>query len=60
MTTWTIGGGVDMFIGLNDTCTSCGIATVALYATVPGGPLCFNQHLDGLSTAKIGVNYRFW
>jgi transposase len=25
-----------------------------------GGAFCFNEHFDGLSTAKIGLNYRFW
>jgi outer membrane immunogenic protein len=73
VTTWTIGGGVEwafatnwsvkaeyMFIGLDDTRTSCGVATVASGAAVPGGAFCFNEHFDGLSTAKIGLNYRFW
>jgi outer membrane immunogenic protein len=73
VTTWTIGGGLEwafaanwsvkaeyMFIGLDDTRTSCGVATVASGAAVPGGPFCFNQHLDGINTAKVGVNYRFW
>jgi outer membrane immunogenic protein len=73
VTTWTVGGGVEwafathwsvkaeyMFIGLDDTRTSCGVATVASGAAVPGGPFCFNQHFDGINTAKIGVNYKFW
>jgi outer membrane immunogenic protein len=71
--TWTIGGGLEwafaanwsvkaeyMFIGLHDSVTSCGLATVASGATVPGGPFCFNHHFEGINTAKIGVNYRFW
>ena len=73
MTTWTIGGGLEWafaanwsvkaeyrFIGLDDTRTSCGVATVASEAAVAGGPFCFNQHFDGINTAKIGLNYRFW
>lgn len=73
VTTWTIGGGLEwafatnwsvkaeyMFIGLHDTRTSCGIATVASGAIVPGGPFCFDQHFDGINTAKVGLNYRFW
>lgn len=73
VTTWTIGGGLEwafatnwsvkveyMYIGLDDTLTTCGSATVASGAVVPGGPFCFNQHFDAINTAKIGVNYRFW
>ena len=73
VTTWTIGGGVEwafatnwsvkaeyMFIGLDDTRTSCGVATVASGAAVPGGPFCFDQHFDGINTAKVGLNYKFW
>jgi outer membrane immunogenic protein len=73
VTTWTIGGGLEwafatnwsvkaeyMFIGLDDTRTSCGVATVASGAAVPGGPFCFDQHFDGINTAKVGLNYRFW
>jgi outer membrane immunogenic protein len=71
--TWTAGGGIEwafdwnwsvkaeyMFIGLDDTRTSCGVATVASGAAVPGGPFCFDQHFDGINTAKVGLNYRFW
>ena len=72
VTTWTIGGGVEwafatnwsvkaeyMFIGLDDTRTSCGVATVASGAAVPGGPVCFDRHFDGINTAKVGLNYKF-
>jgi outer membrane immunogenic protein len=73
VTTGTVGGGLEwafarnwsvkaeyMFIGLHDTTTSCGVATVASGAVVPGGPFCFNHRFDGINTAKVGLNYRFW
>jgi outer membrane immunogenic protein len=73
VSTWTIGGGLEwafatrwsvkaeyMFIGLRDTLTTCGVATVATGNTVPGGPFCFNHQFAGINTAKVGLNYRFW
>ena len=72
ITTWTIGGGIEwafyenwslkgeyMFIGLDDNFTTCGTATLASGAVVPGGNFCFNHAFDGIHTAKIGLNYRF-
>ena len=72
VTTWTIGGGIEwafsdnwslkgeyMFIGLDDSLTTCGSATVASGATVGGGPFCFTHAFDGIHTAKVGINYRF-
>jgi outer membrane immunogenic protein len=72
VTTWTLGGGVEwafadnwslkgeyMFIGLDDTLTSCGFATAPSGATVAGGLFCFSHDFGGIHTAKIGLNYRF-
>ena len=72
MTTWTVGGGIEwafgnnwtlkgeyMFIGLDDTFTSCNVATAQNGAIVAGGPFCFNHDFGGIHTAKIGLNYRF-
>ena len=74
VTTWTVGGGVEwafapnwsvkgeyMFIGLNnhDFQTS-GFATTSSGAVVSGGPFVFNHSFDGIHTAKIGLNYKFW
>jgi len=72
VTTWTIGGGIEwaftdnwsikgeyMFIGLDDTFTTCAPATLASGAVVSGGPFCFGHDFNGIHTAKIGVNYRF-
>jgi outer membrane immunogenic protein len=57
---WSVKGEY-MFIGLGDrdVITTCGSATVASGATVPGGPFCFNHAFGGIHTAKIGLNYRF-
>jgi len=72
LTTWTVGGGIEwalgnnwtlkgeyMFIGLDDTFTSCNVATLQNGAIVGGGPFCFNHDFGGVHTAKIGLNYRF-
>ncbi len=72
VTAWTAGGGAEwafaynwsikaeyMFIGLSETVTTCGSATVASGATVGGGPFCFNHDFGGIHTAKVGLNYRF-
>ncbi|MDC7789558.1 porin family protein [Rhodoplanes sp. TEM] len=66
--TWTVGGGIEwafdmnwsikaeyMYIGLNGSETSCGVATV----TAPVGTFCWDHDYDGIHTAKIGLNYRF-
>jgi len=73
-TTWTVGGGVEwafapnwsvkgeyMFIGLNnhDFQTS-GFATTSSGAVVSGGPFAFNHSFNGINTAKIGLNYKFY
>jgi outer membrane immunogenic protein len=66
VTTWTIGGGLEyaldmnwsvkaeyMYIGMNDTLQTCGYyVRVGVYG-------CSSHDLPGISTAKIGVNYRF-
>ena len=72
LTTWTVGGGIEwafannwtlkgeyMFIGLDDTFTSCNVATAQNGAIIRGGPFCFNHDFGGVHTAKIGLNYRF-
>jgi outer membrane immunogenic protein len=72
VTTWTVGGGIEwafadnwsikgeyMFIGLDDSLTSCGTATLATGVVVGGGPFCHNHAFDGIHTAKVGINYRF-
>ena len=67
---WTIGGGVEwafagnwtvkgeyMFIGL-DNDSACGLGTNN--ALVPARSFCWNHSgLNGVSTAKIGLNYLF-
>jgi outer membrane immunogenic protein len=73
-TTWTVGGGVEwafapnwsvkgeyMFIGLNnhDFQTS-GFATTSTGNVVSGGPFVFNHSFNGINTAKIGLNYKFY
>jgi outer membrane immunogenic protein len=73
VTTWTVGGGLEwafaanwsvkaeyMFIGLTRTLTNCSNAGTTSRTLVPGGLFCFNEQLDAINTAKIGVNYRFW
>jgi outer membrane immunogenic protein len=70
--TWTAGGGIEwawginwsakveyMFIGQHDAPNSCGTATDATGAIVPGGQFCFSHAFDGIHTAKIGLNYRW-
>ena len=72
ITTWTIGGGIEwafadnwsikgeyMFIGLDETLTSCGPATLANGNVVSGGSFCFGHDFSGIHTAKVGLNYRF-
>ncbi|MFL9827221.1 outer membrane protein [Rhodoplanes sp. SY1] len=65
--TWTVGGGLEyafdmnwsikaeyMFIGLDETETSCGTAVGPT-----ANPFCFSHDLPGIHTAKVGLNYRF-
>jgi outer membrane immunogenic protein len=75
-TTWTIGGGLEwafaqnwsvkgeyMFIGLsNHDFRTSGFATPPSGPpnVVAGGPFVFNHSFDGIHTAKIGLNYRFY
>ena len=73
-TTWTVGGGLEwafapnwsvkgeyMFIGLNDhDFQTSGIATTSSGAVVSGGPFVFNHSFNGINTAKIGLNYKFY
>jgi outer membrane immunogenic protein len=67
--TWTLGGGLEwafydnwsvkaeyMFIGLDKT-SACGANANPL--VLPIGQYCWDQQLDGVHTAKIGLNYRF-
>jgi len=72
-TVGTVGGGVEwafapnwsikaeyMFIALGDhDVTSCGTATLASGAVVPGGLFCFNHSFPDLHTVKVGINWRF-
>lgn len=67
---WTVGGGIEwafagnwtvkgeyMFIG-SDSASACGVAGIG----APAGPgtYCWDHSgLDGISTAKIGINYLF-
>lgn len=64
LATWTLGGGLEyafdwnwslkaeyMYIGL-DGATTCGVANV-------GGTFCWDHDLEGIHTAKVGLNYRF-
>ena len=74
VTTWTVGGGVEwafapnwsvkgeyMFIGLdNHEFQTSGFATTATGAVVSGGPFVFNHSFNGINTAKIGLNFRFY
>jgi outer membrane immunogenic protein len=74
VTTWTVGGGVEwafapnwsvkgeyMFIGLdNHDFQTSGLATTSSGAVVSGGPFVFNHSFNGINTAKIGVNYKFY
>jgi outer membrane immunogenic protein len=72
-TTWTIGGGLEwafaqnwsvkaeyMFIGLDNEFQTSGLGTTGTGAVVSGGPFVFNHHFNGINTAKIGLNYRFY
>jgi outer membrane immunogenic protein len=69
--TWTLGGGIEwafdwnwsvkaeyMFIGL-DSNAACGFNGLASVNTPAVGTYCWNHELDGVHTAKIGLNYRF-
>ena len=74
VTTWTVGGGVEwafapnwsvkgeyMFIGLNNhEFQTSGLATTGTGAVVSGGPFVFNHSFNGINTAKIGLNYKFY
>jgi outer membrane immunogenic protein len=69
----TFGGGVEwafapnwsikaeyMFIALGDAdMTTCGTATLASGAVVPGGAFCFNHSFPDVHTVKVGLNWRF-
>jgi outer membrane immunogenic protein len=68
LATWTVGGGIEwafdwnwsvkaeyMFIGL-DNVSACGYTTAVAFGP---GTYCWNHELDGIHTAKIGLNYRF-
>jgi outer membrane immunogenic protein len=68
--TWTAGGGIEwafdwnwsvkaeyMFIGLDNT-NACGFDANGVGAGGVG-TYCWNHELDGIHTAKIGLNYRF-
>jgi outer membrane immunogenic protein len=72
-TTWTIGGGLEwafaqnwsvkaeyMFIGLDNEFQTSGLGTTSTGAVVSGGPFVFNHRFDGINTAKVGLNYRFY
>ena len=67
--TWTLGGGLEwafynnwsvkaeyMFIGFDNT-NACGYNANILVNTI--GQYCWNHQLDGVHTAKLGLNYRF-
>ena len=72
-TVGTIGGGIEwafapnwsmkaeyMFIGLGGQgLTSCGTATLASGAVVPGGAFCFAHDFPDIHTVKLGINWRF-
>jgi outer membrane immunogenic protein len=73
VTTWTIGGGLEwafaqnwsvkaeyMFIGLDNQFQTSGLGTTGTGAVVSGGPFVFNHRFDGINTAKVGLNYRFY
>jgi outer membrane immunogenic protein len=72
-TTWTIGGGLEwafapnwsvkgeyMFIGLDNEFQTSGLAIKGSGGVVGGGPFVFNHRFDGINTAKVGLNYRFY
>jgi outer membrane immunogenic protein len=72
ITAATVGGGVEwafapnwsvkaeyMFIALDETLTSCGLSINPAGGIMPGGPFCFNHDLEGIHTAKVGLNFRF-
>ena len=61
--TWTLGGGLEwafdpnwsvkaeyMYIGLDKTLSDCGFLATSF---------CYDHNLRGISTAKVGLNYRF-
>ncbi|RAI43905.1 outer membrane protein [Rhodoplanes roseus] len=63
-TAWAVGGGIEwafdlnwsikaeyLYLGLDDTQTVTGI--------VAGTPYAFDYDLNGIHTAKVGINYRF-
>jgi outer membrane immunogenic protein len=67
MTTWALGGGIEyalingwsikgeyLFLGLDQSFTICGAA-----GGVAHGIFCGPRTLDGVHTAKLGLNYRF-
>ncbi|MEZ5787201.1 MAG: outer membrane beta-barrel protein [Xanthobacteraceae bacterium] len=67
VSTWTVGGGLEyafdwnwslkaeyMFIGL-DNYNACGFGVGGFGA----GTYCWNHDIEGIHTAKIGLNYRF-
>jgi hypothetical protein len=49
-----------MFIGLDNEFQTSGLATKSDGSVVGGGPFVFNHSFDGIHTAKIGLNYRFY
>ncbi|MBK5956965.1 hypothetical protein CCR97_01860 [Rhodoplanes elegans] len=64
--TWTVGGGIEwamdmnwsikaeyMYIGLDESQTLCGSGVVLATTT------CFSNDIEGIHTAKVGLNYRF-
>src|SRR5262249_14544320 len=68
--TWTTGGGVEwafapnwsikaeyMYINAPDATVSCGTATLASGAIVPGGPFCFGHSFGNINTVKVGLNW---
>ncbi|MEZ5889057.1 MAG: outer membrane beta-barrel protein [Xanthobacteraceae bacterium] len=68
LATWTVGGGFEwafdwnwsvkaeyMYIGL-DTVAACGYSNVGGFGP---GAYCWNHDLEGIHTAKVGLNYRF-
>jgi outer membrane immunogenic protein len=71
-TVGTIGGGVEWALALNlslkaeymfiasadNGITSCGTATLASGAVVPGGVFCFGHGFPDLHTFKVGINWR--
>ena len=61
--TWTLGGGLEwaldpnwsvkaeyMYVGLDKTISDCGFLATSF---------CYDHNLRGISTAKVGLNYRF-